>query len=140
MIKRIVCPIDFSAASCRAADYALRELAPSTGAEVLLVTVLEPSDLRVAMSAGLHGFDNDEDLHGKVRVWLDEQFARFPAGTKHEVRRGIPEREIVEAIQEQDADIVVMGAVGIAKRFPLGSKAEYVLRNSGVPLVLVKPE
>lgn len=142
MIKRIVCPIDFSAAACRAAAYAVNELAPATGAEVVLVTVLEPSDLRVAMDAGLHGFENDAELHEQVRQWIEQQFAKIASGTavKRDVRRGLPEREIVEAIQEHGADMVVMGAVGIARRFPMGSKAEYVLRNTDVPLVLIKAD
>ena len=141
MIKRIVCPVDFSAAACRAADYAVNELSPATGAEVVLVTVLEPSDLRVAMNAGLHGFDSDAELHAQVQQWIEQQFAKITAGkaeVKRDVRRGLPEREIVEAIQERKADLVVMGAVGIARRFPMGSKAEYVLRNCDVPLVLIK--
>lgn len=137
MIRRIVVPIDFSEASTRAAHYAATELAP-LGAEVVLVTVLEVSDLRVAMKAGLHGFDNDDELREQVEQWLEEQFAKFPAATRREVRRGIVEREIVEAIREHEADLVVMGAVGIARRIPIGSKAEYVLRHVDVPLLLVK--
>ena len=137
MIRRIVVPIDFSEASTRAAQYAVTELAP-LGAEIVLVTVLEVSDLRVAMSAGLHGFDNDDELHEQVVEWLGEQFAKFPATARRDVRRGLVEREIVEAIQEHEADLVVMGAVGIARRIPIGSKAEYVLRHVDVPLLLVK--
>lgn len=137
MIRRIVIPVDFSEASNRAAQYAVDELAP-LGAEVVLVTVLEVSDLRVAMSAGLHGFDNDDELHDQVMQWLEDQFAKFPATARRDVRRGIVEREIVEAIQEHEADLVVMGAVGIARRIPIGSKAEYVLRHVDVPLLLVK--
>lgn len=137
MIRRIVVPIDFSEASTRAAQYAVTELAP-LGAEVVLVTVLEVSDLRVAMKAGLHGFDNDDELREQVEQWLAEQFAKFPDTARREVRRGIVEREIVEAIQEHEADLVVMGAVGIARRIPIGSKAEYVLRHADVPLLLVK--
>jgi nucleotide-binding universal stress UspA family protein len=137
MIRRIVVPIDFSAASIRAAHYAVTELAP-LGAEVVLVTVLEVSDLRVAMAAGLHGFDNDDELHEQVEQWLDEQFAKLPATARRDVRRGLVEREIVEAIHEHRADLIVMGAVGIARRIPIGSKAEYVLRHVDVPLLLVK--
>jgi nucleotide-binding universal stress UspA family protein len=138
MIRRIVVPIDFSEASTRAAHYAVSELAP-LGAEVVLVTVLEVSDLRVAMHAGLHGFDNDDELHEQVVEWLEEQFERLPATARREIRRGIVEREIVEAIHDHDADLVVMGAAGIARRIPIGSKAEYVLRHVDVPLLLVKP-
>jgi nucleotide-binding universal stress UspA family protein len=138
MIRRIVVALDFSEASCRAAQYAVQELAPPTGAEVILVTVLEPSDIRVAMTAGLHGFETDEELHASVEHWVEEQFAKVGADARRDIRRGLVERELIEAVQQHDADLVVMGAVGIAKRFPMGSKAEYVLRHTSVPLLLLK--
>lgn len=143
MIQRIVVPVDFSEASRRAARYAVAELAPQLKAEVTFVTVLEVGDLRVAMSAGLHGFDTDEELHAQVRQWIEDQFHGIDGPedvvtAQRDVRRGIPEREIVEAIQEHEADLVVMGAVGIARRIPIGSKAEYVLRHADVPLLLIR--
>jgi nucleotide-binding universal stress UspA family protein len=143
MIERIVVPVDFSEESCRAARYAVQELAPQLHAEVIFVTVLEPSDLRVAMSAGLHGFDNDEDVHRQVRDWIEEQFRRIESpenavNGRRDVRRGLPEREIVEAIREHRAQLVVMGAAGIGKRDPIGSKVEYVLGHVQVPVLLIR--
>jgi len=138
MIRRIVAFVDFSDASRRAARYALDELAPPLGAEVVLVTVLDVSDLRVAMRAGLHGFDSDEELHAQVGNWIEEQFAKIGGTARRDVRRGLVEREICEAITEHDPDVVVMGAVGITKRIPIGSKAEYVLRHVDIPLLLIK--
>ncbi|HEV7238042.1 MAG TPA: universal stress protein [Thermoanaerobaculia bacterium] len=138
MIRRIVVPVDFSEASHRAARYVLDELAPPLGAEVVLVTVRDASDLRTAMKAGLHGFDTDEELHAQVEQWIEEQFAKIGGTARRDVRRGLVEREILEGITEHEADLVVMGAVGITKRFPIGSKAEYVLRHVDVPLLLVK--
>jgi nucleotide-binding universal stress UspA family protein len=143
MIKRIVVPVDFSDVSCAAAAFAVRELAPQLGADVIFVTVLEASDLRVAMSAGLHGFDNDEELHRQVAEWVEEQFAKVESAegavkATRDVRRGLVDRELVEAIREHNADLVVMGSAGITKRVPLGSKAEYVLRHSSVPVTLIR--
>ena len=142
MIKRIVVPVDFSDVSNRAARYVLEELAPQLKADVALVTVLEASDLRVAIGQGLHGFETDEDVHRMVKEWVDANFAKIdtPADgvkTTRDIRRGIPERSVIEAIREHQADLVVMGAHGFGKRTPLGSKAEYVLGNAGVPLMLI---
>lgn len=140
MIKRIVVPVDFSEVSCRAARYAVEELAPQLQADVVFVTVLEPSDLRVAMSHGLHGFETDEDVKRMVHDWIEEEFRKVEAGgakATRDVRRGLPEREIAEAIAEHKADLVVMGAHGMGNRSPIGSKAEHVLRASGVPLLLI---
>jgi len=143
MIRSIVVPVDFSDLSCRAASYAVRELAPILGASVVFVTVLESSDLRVAMTAGLHGFADDADLHHKVEAWIEEQFAKVESAegavkAQRDVRRGIVEREILEAIKEHHADLVVMGSAGIAKRLPVGSKTDYVLKHSTVPLLVIR--
>ena len=143
MIKRILVPVDFSASSCRAARYAVEELAPQMGAEVVFVTVLDVGDLRVAMSAGLHGFGTDEELHRQVREWIEEQFRRIESAqdavkAQRDVRRGIPEREILEAVRQHRADLVLMGASGMGRRDPIGSKAEYVLRHADVPLMLIR--
>ncbi|HVG25641.1 MAG TPA: universal stress protein [Thermoanaerobaculia bacterium] len=145
MIERIVVPVDFSESSCRAARYAVEELAPPLGAEVVFVTVLEASDLRVAMSAGLHGFETDADVRRQVAEWIEQQFRRIEAAgngvkARRDIRRGLPEREIIEAIREHRASIVVMGVHGIGGRDPIGSKAEYVLEHGGVPLLLVRED
>ena len=143
MIKRIVVPVDFSETSTRAARYAVEELAPPLGAEVVFVTVLEVSDLRVAMKHGLHGFETDEDVHRMVAEWVETQFAEVESAAgavkaSRDVRRGLPENEIIEAIREHDADLVVMGAHGHSRRDPIGSKAERVLGSTGVPLLLLR--
>jgi len=142
MIKQIVVAIDFSPESVRAARYATAELAPQLQAEVTFVAVLEPSDLRVAMTAGLHGFETDEDVRRQVREWIEAQFREIesPANAvnaKRDLRRGDPRQELLEAIREHAADLVVMGARGMGRRDPIGGKAEYVLRHSQVPLLLV---
>lgn len=143
MIRKIVVPVDFSDISRRAAKYAVDELAPQLGAAVVFVTVLEATDLRVAMSAGLHGFETDEDVRRQVAEWVDQQFALLDAQdgsvkAAREIRRGVVEREIVEAITENNADLVVMGSTGIMRRFPIGSKADHVLRHCSVPLLLLR--
>ena len=143
MIKQILVPVDFSKASRAAARYAIAEIAPQLKAAVTFVTVLDVSDLRVAMSAGLHGFEDDDDVRRKVQEWIEEQFASIETASdsvkaKRDIRRGLPEREILEAIQEHKADLIVMGAHGIARRIPIGSKAEQVVRHSKVPVLLVR--
>jgi nucleotide-binding universal stress UspA family protein len=143
MIKQILVAIDFSPESVRAARYATAELAPQLQAEVTFVAVLEPSDLRVAIGAGLHGFETDDDVRRQVREWIEEQFLAIesPANAvtaKRDLRRGQPEQELLEAIAEHHADLVVMGARGIGRRDPIGTKAEHLLRHSQVPLLLVR--
>jgi len=140
MIKRILIPVDFSEDSCEAASWG-RSLADQIGAEVLVVTVLDVSDLRVAMNAGLHGFETQQEVKRMVQEWIDAQYAKIiPANARNirrEIRRGIVEKEIVEAVQEFNADLVVMGKRGLGAREFLGGKTKYLLEHSPVPLVLM---
>jgi nucleotide-binding universal stress UspA family protein len=140
MIKRILISVDFSETSNRAARWAI-ELADQVAGEALIVTILDVGDLRVAMNAGLHGFENDEEMRKQVREWIERKYSELvPAGAKnvrHDVRRGRVENELVDAIRQYNADLVVMGSTGMGKRLPLGSKTEYIMRHSNVPMVVV---
>lgn len=141
MIRRLLAGVDFSETSRHAAAAAL-SLAWQIGATVTFVTVLDAGDLRVAMQAGLHGFETDDDVRRQVHDWIEQEYAvieadRHDVTTSRDIRRGIPERELLAAIDQHQPDIVVLGADGITKRFPMGSRAEYVLRHCSVPLLLV---
>ena len=143
MIKRILISVDFSETSNRAARWAV-DLADQIAGEALIVTVLDVGDLRVAMNAGLHGFETDEEMRKQVRDWIERKLTELvPAGAKnvrHDVRRGRVEQQLVEAITEYDANLVVMGSTGVGRRLPLGSKTEYIMRHSDVPIVVVPEE
>ena len=141
MIKRIVIPFDFSEVSARAAEFGV-ELAKQLDAAVTLVSVLEVGDLRVAMKAGLHHFETSEDVKKQVEEWVESQYKtiKIPSGVKSErvIRRGIPEKEILQVISENNADMVVMGSTGIARRLPIGSVAEAVMRQCKVPVTVLR--
>lgn len=139
-ITRILVPVDFSPASFRGAAVAV-DLARQLGARVRMVTVLDVGDLRVAMKSRLHGFTNDAGVRKAVRRWVEEQFARIeiPKGVHatRAVRRGIVEKEISAAIRSYRPQLVVMGSAGMTRRLPIGSKTDYVIRNSSVPVLVV---
>jgi len=140
MIKRILIPVDFSEDSRKAASWG-HALAEQLAAEVLLVTVLDVGDLRVAMDAGLHGFETSEDLKRQVHTWIDNQYAKvIPPNAKNvrrEIRRGIVDKELAAAIREYGADLVVMGTRGLGAHGLIGGKAKYLLEHSSVPVVLM---
>lgn len=140
MIEMIVAPVDFSDTSLRAAGFATA-LARQLGAKIRFVTVLEISDLRTAMREGLHDFETNEAMHAAVDSWVKTQFARINPGGQDDldIRRGLPEHEILAAIRDHKADMVVMGSEGITRRLPLGSKTEAVMRKCDVPVVVIRP-
>jgi nucleotide-binding universal stress UspA family protein len=141
VIKRIVIPFDFSGVSARAADFGV-SLAKQLEASVTFVSVLEVGDLRAAMKAGLHGFETSEDVRRQVEQWVEAQYKKIkvPTGLKTEriIRRGMPEREILQVITDQKADMVVMGSTGIARRIPIGSLTEAVMRQCDLPVVVIR--
>lgn len=143
MIERILIPVDFSPASRKAAKWGI-DLASQLKVEALIVSVLEVGDLRVAMNAGLHGFETDDDVKRQVDEWVTSQYAQIvPKGAKNvrtDVRRGIAEQQIVEAIAQYRASLVVMGSSGVTRRLPLGSKTEHVMRHCDVPVVVIRPD
>jgi nucleotide-binding universal stress UspA family protein len=136
-IERILVPIDFSPESLRAVEVA-RALSEQSGAALRFVTVLEVGDLRAALDAHLSGFRTDEEVHRALEKWIDDNYARIDtAGATREILRGIAEREILNEIETYQPQIVVMGSAGLARRLPLGSTTDYVLRHSAVPVLVV---
>ncbi len=134
--------MDFSSPS-RAASVIAASLADQLDATIRFVTVLDVSDLRVAMKARIDRFTTSSDLRKAVEVWVERQYESLslPEGVSatHVIRRGFAEQEIVAEIARSRADLVVMGSSGLARRLPLGSKTAEVLRRSRVPVVVCPP-
>jgi nucleotide-binding universal stress UspA family protein len=133
--------MDFSP-HARAAAVVAGDLAIALGASIRYLTVLDVSDLRVALKARLHGFDTSAEVRAAVAQWVDDQYAKLstPAGveTTRTIERGNAEPKIVAAIEKYQVDLVVMGSSGLARKLPIGSKTGEVLRLSPVPVLVCK--
>ena len=142
MLKRILIALDGSACASHAFDYALR-LAKTDAAALYLCAAVNPAaligrtpiapleDERVAAAVADTERVLDAALH-KATI------AGVPAG-RH-VRLGEPGPAIVVCAQEMHADVIVMGTHGRSgpNRLFMGSVAEYVLRSSPCPVVIVR--
>lgn len=141
MVRRILIAFDFSEQSVQAVHDGIA-LAAQLGAEVIVLTVLDVADIRVAMKAGLHGFTTDAQVHRAVKRWIAEEdralLETAPVAVRRIIRRGIPEQAIVSAAARLKADLIVVGSAGITRRLPLGSVTKEVLRRSKVPVLVVK--
>ncbi|HSP17226.1 MAG TPA: universal stress protein [Thermoanaerobaculia bacterium] len=137
--QRILVPMDFSA-SARAATVVAGNLARQLDAAIRFVTVLDVSDLRVALKARLDRFATTADLHREVEEWVEKQYASLtvPDGvtSTRTIRRGFADQEILAEIAKYRPQLVVMGSSGLARRLPIGSKTAEVLRRSSVPVVV----
>ncbi len=140
--RRIVCPLDFSAASLSAFRYALKLAEESEG----VVTVLHVLEFLVEdePAARVAGFDVPEfrrylekdarqRLHGLV---TEEARGR---GVEEQVVRGSTWREILRVAEEKRADLVVMGVRGrnLVDLALFGSTTQHVVRGATVPVLVV---
>jgi nucleotide-binding universal stress UspA family protein len=139
--RNILCPIDFSAHSLLAAEYAMN-LAQEADARLRLLHV-------VSMPPGL---DELELTLRDVRAQVETDRLRrledlIPAeapsycSVQTAVRTGAVHREILAAADEQPSDLIVLGAHGrgaLDAAF-FGSNAERVARAATCPVLVVRP-
>jgi nucleotide-binding universal stress UspA family protein len=127
MFKRILVPLDGTPAAAVVVSLALR-LARLASAELVLVHVVSANGNEAA--AG--------------QAYLDGVVRGLPAdGPRAEtlVRAGSPGEAIVAAVQDQQADLIVMathGRSGLA-RATAGSVTEHVLTHSAAPVLTLRP-
>tara|TARA_R110000868_G_scaffold294936_1_gene555357 strand:+ start:120 stop:953 length:834 start_codon:yes stop_codon:yes gene_type:complete len=140
-MKKIIVPIDFSEHS----EYALKtaaKLAKKNNAELLVLHMLEMSDIMLSASDGL------QNQKAVYFFKLAEQ--KFQDFLKKEYLNDIKVTPIVKHFKvfsevndvaiKHDADLVVMGSHGTSgvMGFFVGSNTERVVRNSEIPVLVVK--
>lgn len=138
MYRRILVPLDGSAFAEAALPLAL-ELSQRTGADVRLVSVLEP-----VTSYAYEGWE------GAALDWtqryLEDVLDRIAEGIDgegdHVVRNGHTVEVLQKEAEEWGADVVVMASHGrgALSRLWLGSVADGFIRQTNLPLLVVRPE
>jgi nucleotide-binding universal stress UspA family protein len=130
-IRRVLVPVDFSAAAAAAVRMAVAIATP--GKEIVL--------LHVAGPGGKESADRGAELIAQMRALL-------PAGVEARVRASVEiahsaevPKAILQAAERLDVELVCMGTRGLKglARALVGSVAEAVLRDSPRPVLLVKP-
>jgi nucleotide-binding universal stress UspA family protein len=142
-IKKILCPVDFSAGSKASLSYA-QDLAKRVGAELYLVHAYE-NPVYVLPMSGYVG-PTAEILAG-VRKQIDDELARWKDEVakqglvvRGEVLEGAPYRVVLDAADEYKPDLIVMGThgrTGLAHVL-IGSVAERVVRMAHCPVLTVR--
>jgi universal stress protein A len=137
IFRKVLCPVDFSAASLAALDLALK-IAQQNDARLLLLNV-------APMQAGAAGFQPvpmDRYLfHEKDRREQLTKLGResVPATVRYEtlVVSGDPAEQVLNTARSLGTDLIVMsthGRKGLG-HLVLGSVAERVVRESPVPVL-----
>jgi len=135
--KKILFPTDFSPASQEALRWAT-SLARDTGATLIIAHVEEPpmayggGEMYVADDEG----DREELRRALVKVVPLDSKVPF----EHQLLVGDPATAIVEAAENDGADIIVLGTHGRTgiTRLLMGSVAEAVVRRANCPVLTIK--
>jgi nucleotide-binding universal stress UspA family protein len=143
LFRRIVCPVDFSAASLAALDHGLK-LAEESCAEIHVLHVIEWL-AEEDPTAHIAGFDVPEfrrqlqlDAERRLAKLVPDE-ARNWCKPRELVTGGRPWREILRVAEGQNAELIVMGVRG---RNPIdlalfGSTTHHVVRSARCPVLVV---
>jgi nucleotide-binding universal stress UspA family protein len=138
-VRRILVPIDFDEASSEALARAV-ELARRFDASITLLHVVSRLTLDESRAASPCA---EKKADSRARWRLEEEVSKL--GAKYPrayavMRRGKPSDEILSALEDTRADLVVMGSSGRPGSYRrMGSVAEEVARSSSVPVLTVRP-
>ena len=137
MIAKIVVGTDGFGPAGRAVARAA-EIAAANEAELIVVAAYPPGH---TTGVGLpeadrpHGIDVAEGSLRTTRSRLGADIA-----LKTIAREGEPAEALLDVAEEEGADLIVVGSVGMSKRLPLGVVPNRVSHHAGCHVLIVKTE
>ncbi len=141
--RNIVIATDGSENSQRAISYGI-EIAKLSGATVHALYVVDTSSFSsIPMDAGWEEMYEILRKEGEKAIFEVKERGEVAGVKVREVlSEGHPSTEIINFAEKNDIDLIVMGTLGKTglDRFLLGSVAEKVVRNSKVPVLVVRSE
>ena len=141
MYDTILLPTDGSDGIGAAARHA-GTIAGRFDATVHVLSVVDTRNRFESPSSGLSADAWLDAERERAAAAIEATVAELPDGVSVEItqREGVPKTEIVDAVAEIPADLVVMGTHGRTglDHYLIGSVAEQVVRRSPVPVVTVR--
>jgi universal stress protein A len=140
--KRILVPIDFSATSKKAFQYA-RQFAEQFGCDIVLLHVIEPVEAIAGTPLAVDIFAQPEE----DTTAAEAELALLTASSRSRrtsfrsaVRIGHAPNEITKAAKEMDVDLIVIATHGYTswRHLCMGSTAERVVRTAPCPVLVVR--
>lgn len=140
MYKKILIAVDNSSHAMLAAQKGFG-LASQLGAEVDVLSVADPSrevipELVLPTDTETH----HDKVMTEVNSFLNELTGNYPSVVyKLHEPEGSPKKEILAAAEALQSDMIVLGSHGRTglRHLLMGSVAEYVIRNSSIPVMVV---
>ena len=136
-VSRILVPTDFSDQASKALEWA-RSFADAFGAKLVLLHVIDIFSLTETGSV-MAGSDLLHLFRVQAQQGMDGLKRLIPDAEAF-VREASPRPVIVDAALELNCQMIIMGTHGRSglAHLLLGSVAEYVVRNSKVPVLTVR--
>ncbi|MBP8625194.1 MAG: universal stress protein [Syntrophorhabdales bacterium] len=144
MIKKILCPVDFSEFTDEILVYAT-EIAKRFDAELYLLHVI-PSLSYFTPYESFMTPENLVVLERSIEREVEKDFEKITKKIdipfKKVVRTGVAFVEIIDYIKEESISLVVMGTHGRSgiEHILIGSVAEKVVRKSPCPVLTIRPK
>jgi nucleotide-binding universal stress UspA family protein len=138
--QNIVIATDGSENSLKAISYGIK-LAKLSGATVYALHVVDTFSLSQSWTAGRETMHEVLKKDGQKAISEVEEYAGAAGVEVKEVLlEGHPSKEIIDFAEKNNIDMLVMGTLGKTglDRFLMGSVAEKVVRNSKVPVLVVR--
>jgi nucleotide-binding universal stress UspA family protein len=141
----ILAPIDGSACSINAGRLAI-ELAAAFHAQITFVYVVDTAtveELARASRRPVEQMQREMEVNGQRYLrHLAQRAETYELRVTQTIRFGVPYAEISGLVQENSADLIVMGQVGRhgPLRLMMGSVTERVIELASCPVLVVKPE
>ena len=140
--RNIVIATDGSENTQKAISYGIK-LAKLSGATVHALHVVDISSVSQSWTAGKETMREILTKDGqKATSKVKELGEASGVDVKEVLLEGHPSKEIIDFAENNDIDLIVMGTLGKTglDRFLMGSVAETVVRNSKVPVLVVRSE
>ncbi len=140
--QNIVIATDGSENSLKAISYGIK-LAKLSGATIYALHVVDTSSLSQSWTAGRETMHEVLKKDGQKATLKVKEYAEATGVEVKEVLlEGHPSKEIIDFAEKNNIDMIVMGTLGKTgfDRFLMGSVAEKVVRNSKVPVLVVRGE
>ena len=140
--RNIVIATDGSENNQKAVSYGI-EIAKLSGAKVYALHVIDTNFLSRSWTAGWETMYEVLKQDGEKAAYKVKEFGdALGIEVKEVLLEGHPSSEIIDFAENNDIDLIVMGTLGKTglDRFLMGSVAEKVIRNSKIPVLVVRGE